>query len=76
MDIKLVIGIIRGALSDRLITILALIMSFALAAWAMAEPTWMRCGMAAFFAPCVFLPALFKERTKGHDKPSPSPDAQ
>jgi hypothetical protein len=76
MDIKLVIGIIRGALSDRLITITALFMAFTLAAWAMIDPTWMRCSMAAFFALCVFLPALFKERTKGHDKPNPAPEAQ
>lgn len=54
-------------LTGRLLTLLALLMSFGLAAWAMLDPTWMRNGMAGFFALCVFLPTLFKERTKGHD---------
>lgn len=54
-------------LTGRLLTLLSLGMTFGLACWAMSEPNVMREGMAGFFALCVFLPTLFKERTKGHD---------
>ena len=53
-----------GVLSDRLLTILALIMTFALACWVMRSPTWEREGMAAFFALAVFLPCVVRERPK------------
>jgi hypothetical protein len=57
-----VLRIALTVLSDRLITFLALAMSFGLACWAMWGPTGERLIMAGFFAICVFLPALIKER--------------
>jgi hypothetical protein len=57
-----VLRIALTVLSDRLITFLALAMSFGLACWAMWGPTIERLVMAGFFAVFVFLPALIKER--------------
>jgi hypothetical protein len=51
-------------LSMRLLTILAMGMSFLLACWAMLEPTYERMGMAGFFAVCVYLPCINWERKK------------
>jgi hypothetical protein len=42
----------------------ALIMSFALACWAMWGPAHERLVMAGFFAVCVYLPALLKEKKR------------
>ena len=52
-----VFKIVRVALeiiSMRLLTILAMVMSFVLGCWAMLEPTWERMAMAGFFAVCIF----------------------
>ena len=65
-----VLKVIRIALSiftDKLITFLALAMSFGLACWVMYGPTIERLIMAGFFAVMVFLPALIKEH-KREDK--------
>lgn len=56
-----------GVITDRLLTLAALAMTFALACWAMREPDIMRECMAGFFALCVFLPSLFRERTKSNE---------
>ena len=64
-----------GVLTDRLLTLAALCMTFALACWAMREPHLMREIMAGFFALCVFLPSLFRERTKSNDGSISPPDA-
>lgn len=77
MDIT-VIKILRhalGVLTDRLLTLLALAMTFALACWVMANPDWMREAMAGFFALFVFIPCILKERAKSHDTSHPSPDS-
>ncbi len=79
MNAVTIIRLSIDILTARLLALMALVMSFALAVWAMVDPTWMRNGMAGFFALCVFLPTLFKERTKGHDgqnNPSPPADAK
>lgn len=78
MDAIRIIRLALAVLSDRLLILVALGMTFGLAAWAMQDPTWMRIAMAAFFALCVFLPTLFRERTRderGHQTDAPS-DAQ
>jgi hypothetical protein len=51
-------------ISMRLLTILAMVMSFILGCWTMLEPTWERMAMAGFFAVCVYLPCIRWERTK------------
>jgi len=57
-----VIRIALTVLSDRLVTFLSLIMSFALGCWAMWGPSTERLIMAGFFSVFVFLPSLIKER--------------
>jgi len=39
-------------------------MTFALATWIMNDPNWVRFSVFAFFSASVFLPVLFKERTR------------
>lgn len=48
----------------RLLSILAMFMSFLLAAWAMYEPLWERMAMAGFFAVCIYLPCISWERKR------------
>ena len=65
------IKIVRMALeilSMRLLTILAMLMSFGLALWTMAEPSWERMAMAAFFAVCIYLPCISWERKNRNDE--------
>lgn len=63
-----------GIVTDRLLTLVALGMSFALVCWAMKDPDWMREAMAGFFVLFVFLPCLLKERAKRHDSTDQAPD--
>ena len=57
-----------SVLSDRLLSLLALAMSFILAAWVMEKPDTLRAIMAGFFALCVYLPALLKERQNSRER--------
>lgn len=57
-----IVRIALGIISDRLLTILAMCMTFALAVYVMYFPTYERMGMAAFFALFVFMPLAIKER--------------
>jgi len=50
------------ALSDRVLTIMSLLMSFGLACWVMVHPDHERIFMAGFFALVVFVPTLVRER--------------
>lgn len=59
-----------GVITDRLLTIVSLGMTFALATWIMNDPNWVRFSVFACFNASVFLPVLFKERTR--DKAVPS----
>jgi len=56
-------------LTDRLLTLLAILMTFGLAAWAMYLPTPERLEIAAGFGILVFIPSLLKERVKTHERP-------
>lgn len=51
-------------LSERVFSLMAMGMTFALACWAMWEPTYERLGMAGFFAVAVFIPTLRRERAR------------
>lgn len=53
-----------GVITDRLLTIVTFGMTFALATWIMNDPNWVRFSVFAFFSASVFLPVLFKERTR------------
>ena len=65
MDLTLrVIRIAFEVLSERVFSILAMVMTFALSCWAMSEPTYERLGMAGFFAVAVFIPSLARERKR------------
>jgi hypothetical protein len=62
-----VLKILRVAMevvSMRLLTILAMVMSFLLACWAMYLPSWERMAMAGFFAVFIYLPCISWERKK------------
>lgn len=71
MSEGMVLRIVRMAmevLSLRLLTILSMAMSFALAVWTMLEPSWERMAMSAFFAVCVYLPCISIERNKNESR--------
>lgn len=71
MSEGMILKIVRMAmevLSMRLLTILSMAMSFALAVWTMLEPSWERMAMAAFFAVCVYLPCISIEKGKKNDE--------
>ena len=66
MDVT-VIQLIRLAFStitDRLLTIFTLWMTFGLTCWAMYVPSIERLELVAGFAVAVFLPSLIKERRR------------
>jgi hypothetical protein len=65
-----ILAIVRMALhtiTDRLLTVLSLLMTFGLAAWAMYAPTEPRLYIAGGFAVLVYIPSVLKER-KRHEK--------
>ena len=65
MEGEVLLRVVRMALeviSMRLLTILSMVMSFALEVWTMLEPSWERMAMAAFFAVCVYLPCICFDR--------------
>jgi len=76
VDIQIVriVRVALSVLSDRLLSLLALAMSFILAAWVMHDPNILRAIMAGFFALCVYLPALLKERHKSREGHSETED--
>lgn len=65
MDNVTLVKFVRLALeviSDRLLTVLGLTMTFGLSCWTMANPTYERLGMSAFFALFSYLIVKTKER--------------
>ena len=69
MDSNLLLKVVRVSLKlvvARVLTILALSMTFALACWTMWGPSYERIATLCIFAIAVFLPSLIKE-TK-HDQ--------
>lgn len=67
MDALKVLRLALTVLTDRLLTMLSLLMTFSLSVWVMQDPLWERMAMCAFFAVAVFLPCLTKER-KSEDR--------
>lgn len=62
MDNVKLLRLALSVISDRLLTLCGLVMSFALACWTMEQPTWERLGMSAFFALFSYLLVMAKER--------------
>jgi hypothetical protein len=64
MEAVALVRLALGVITDRLLVIIALGLSFSLACWTMYIPTWERLGTMAFF--CVFSFALIniKDRVK------------
>ena len=65
-----VIRLALRALAERILSMMALAMTFGLACWAMYDPNYQRNGMAAFFAVAVFLPCVWRDRRKQSDESS------
>jgi hypothetical protein len=63
MDAVTLIRLALEVLSDRLMAILSLSMSFVLACWTMYDPTLERLGMSAFFAMFSYLIVKIKEKS-------------
>jgi hypothetical protein len=61
-----IVTIALAVITDRLLTIISLGMTFGLATWIMNNPDWIRFSVFAFFAIAVFLPCIFKERGNEH----------
>ena len=65
------VGILRlalGVITDRLITILALIASSVMCGWTMWNPMWERVTTLAIFVVFCYLIVNVKERTKNEPK--------
>ena len=59
-----IVRIAFQVISDRVLTILSLCMTFVLSCWVMKEPTYERIVMAAFFGAVIFVPSLWKEKKR------------
>ena len=71
METATVLAVIRmglAVLTDRLLTVSALLMTFGLASWAMYAPSMERLQIAAGFGIIVYLPALIEERRREGQK--------
>jgi hypothetical protein len=73
MDTNLLLKVVRISLKlvvARVLTILALSMTFALACWTMWGPSYERIAALLIFAITVFLPSLMKETKHDDDDES------
>lgn len=60
----MILKILRMALaafSRRIMTFLSLVMTFALAAYVMWQPDWIRFAIAVFFGTVICFPAMMRE---------------
>jgi len=73
MDGIALVRIALNVITDRLLVILALGLSFSLACWTMYFPTWERMGTMAFFSIFSYLVINIKERNQheGHERLNP-----
>lgn len=65
-----------AVLSARIVLLLALFLTFALFAWAMALPTYERIACATLFALLIFLPATRIDAAQSRDRAVISPESQ
>lgn len=61
-DIARAVDVGLTVLTHRLLTLLALLMTFALSCWAMSEPTWLHFLTSGAFGVLIFLPVLYCDR--------------
>jgi len=64
MDGIALVRLALAVITDRLLIILALVLSFSLSCWAMYDPQWERLGVMAFFCFFSYLVVNSKERYK------------
>ena len=79
METATVLAVIRmglAVLTDRLLTVSALLMTFGLASWAMYAPSPERLQIAAGFGIVVYLPALIKERPRDRKQQADPPGVE
>ena len=69
IDYVKVVNLALKILSERLITFLALITSFALGCWTMWEPMWERVVTLGIFVVFAYLIVYSKERSRREDHP-------
>ena len=62
MDAVALVRLALAVISERMLSILALGLSFSLACWTMWDPKWERLGTMAFFAIFSYLLINIKER--------------
>jgi hypothetical protein len=67
MDAVALVRLALAVITDRLLVIIALVLSFSLACWTMYEPQLERLGTMAFFSIFSYLVINVKERNK-HEK--------
>ena len=63
-------------LSARLVLLLALLLTFGLFAWSMAQPTYERIACATLFALLIFLPACRIDASQNRDRAVVSPSKE
>jgi RsiW-degrading membrane proteinase PrsW (M82 family) len=63
MDAVALVRLALAVISERMLSILALGLSFSLACWTMWDPRWERLGTMAFFSIFSYLLINIKERT-------------
>ena len=62
-----------AVINRRVLTILALVMTFGLFCWAMAAATWLQFAIASAFGVAVFLPVLYGENPQPLEVPDETP---
>ncbi len=62
LDLMRAVDVGLTVLTHRLLTVLALLMTFGLFCVAMSEPTWLHLAMAGAFGAIIFLPVLYCDR--------------
>ena len=63
MDAVALVRLALAVISERMLSVLALGLSFSLACWTMWDPKWERLGTMAFFSIFSYLLINIKERT-------------
>ena len=63
MDAVALVRLALAVISERMLSVLALGLSFSLACWTMWDPRWERLGTMAFFSIFSYLLINIKERT-------------
>jgi hypothetical protein len=63
-DLALAVDTALSVLNHRLLTLLALLMTFGLFCWSMYQGTWIHFAIAGAFGVAIFLPILLGEKSR------------